>query len=182
MHYYAVVHAGLAEATAEQLKYLVRHNSQGMSWEELARSPMLVNAEAMARHARSSLLRRLVDVAGARMVDEPFSTEYNTLRITNFRGGNGKLAERVVYYDMCASTEACERGVLTMATPGDAESGIAWLHGAPNRSRVGGAPWSRSEMANAIPIFRNAAFGAAVEHLERYGYQNAWGKAFLTVV
>jgi hypothetical protein len=179
VHYYAVVHAGLAEATAEQLKWLVRNNSQGFSWDDLAKSPMLGHAQMMARHARESLLKRLIDVVGARAVGEPIRTEYNTLRITNFRAGTGTLTERAVYYDMCTSTEACEHGVLTMASPDDASSGVAWLHGQPNRSQVGGGPWGHSETANAFPVFRNEAFGEAVEHLTRYGYLNTWGKAFL---
>jgi alkylhydroperoxidase/carboxymuconolactone decarboxylase family protein YurZ len=178
VHYYAVVHAGLAEETAEQLKWLVRNNSEGYSWDELANSQLLKHAMGMARHARETLLKRLVDVVGARAIGEPIRTEYNTLHVTNFRVGNN-MSERAVYYDMCTSTEKCEHGVLTMATPEDTSSGIAWLHGAPTRSRVGGGPWVHSETASAFPIFRNDAFGGAVEHLESFGYKNAWGKAFL---
>lgn len=179
VHYYAVVHGGLPEETAEQLKWLVRNNSNGLSWDELERSELLASALEMARHARTRLLDRLVEVVGGTETGDRFSTEFNLLRRTNFRGGSGAISKEVVYYDLCTSSEQCAHGVLTMVSPGQAGDGIVWLHGAPSRSMIGGGPWTHSETADAVPMFRYGEFANAITHLERFGYHNSWGKAFL---
>lgn len=182
VHYYVVVHAGLPEETTEQLWRLSKALTGHLAWGEVAQATMFAEATEMARHARSTLLERALDVLGAHEVGERIVTEYNTFAETTYRDPMSTVGSRVAFYRGCASSEAAEHGVLTMANLKAKDQGIWWLHGAPNCSRIGGGPWSHTETANAMPIFRNRKFDEVSTRLERFGYNNHWGKAFLSPI
>ena len=169
VHYYVVVRGGLAETTAEQLIWLSKITSSD-TWETRMLGPTLTKATEMARYARSTLLKRALDVLHVQQVGECVSTEWNIAKPAIYRlESNGSVDTRAAYYRQCTSSSECKTGVLTM---GDNDA-IVWLHGPPTATRgIGGKSWSNTEQANAFPVYRDVNESA-------FGHEQSWGKCIL---
>jgi len=175
VHYYLVCRYSLPRAIADQVLHLVITNPRRRTWAEWAKSPELLRAEALSRHAREHILRRSM----AEMQVCPHSTNgafvhstSSVLRLKEVTGTGGRGS--AVFGSGLVSTLDANGGVVT-SVGSDPRRGLLWWFGTPN-NRLGGGAWRSVETASLFPERCNERLDeTTLEQISKTGYVPQWG-------
>lgn len=181
VHYYVVVHAGLPEETTEQLWRLSKALTGHLAWGRWRRRRCLprrpkwhVTRAAPCSSARSTFSGRTKWENASSL-----NTTRSRKRHTETRCPPWGAASRSTGGAPAAKRRA--RRTHNGQPQGERPGHMVAPRGAQLLADRGG-PWSHTETANAMPIFRNRKFDEVSTRLERFGYNNHWGKAFLSPI